>query len=429
MKFGIIADDNTGATDAAGMLTEKGVRTVLTIGIPCSSDFEKLKSNFDAVVLGLETRSTSAEDAYGKTKEAVTLLAKHNIGKIQIKYCSTFDSKPDGNIGQTLDAAIDVLNVPATIICPALPVNGRTTYFGYHFVNGQLLSESPLKDHPINPMTDSNLVRWLGYQSKRKVSLINLHEIRKGRDSLTELFQKKISNGDVYFVTDAINQSDIGIIAQATLDWPLLSGGSGITAEVAELLFPERTHLCFKDRIAGCPRGTLVVAGSCAPMTREQNSWALKNGFEGLEINGINILKGKIDIEEKIDKAFSSLSLGKNVLIFSSAKPDEIENVQKFGLSLGLDKMEVGEKIAQTLSRISAYLIKNPQLGKLVVAGGETSKHVCHKLGFNAFEVGLPIEPSVPYCFPLERKNLLVLLKSGNFGSKELFVNVCKITR
>jgi 3-dehydrotetronate 4-kinase len=424
VKFGIVADDNTGATDAAGMLTEKGVRTILFVELPEPGHLGRIAEEYDAGVIGACTRSIAPQAAYERTYQAVKLLAQMGVEKIQVKHCSTFDSTPEGNIGPSLDAALDALKTQASIVAPALPINGRTTYFGYHFVHGELLSESPLKDHPLNPMTDANLVRWLQRQTRRKVSLAPLPVVRQGAGALRDFLRQRTEQGEEYFVTDAIDQKDLAIAAEATVRWPLISGGSGITAEIPALLFPDRKSLSFSERLSGCGRRTLAIAGSCSPVTREQNAFALANGFVGLRLDGGHVLEGKVDLPGFAQAASNAFARGKSVLLYASSDPVEVKRVQEHGRSLGLSAAETGEKIAAVLSEIGGLIMDRENVGRLVISGGETSGAVCRQLGTVSFEVGLPIEPGVPYCFPIQPRNLMMALKSGNFGSADFCLRV-----
>ena len=225
MRFGIVADDNTGASDAAGMLTEKGVRTALVLSLAAAREAEAFLANFDAVVLGTQIRSLAPEDAHARTRAAIECLKTLGVEKVQLKYCSTFDSTPEGNIGCSLDAGLEALAQDATIVAPVLPVNGRTTYNGHHFVNGVLLSESPLRHHPLTPMTDSNLVRWLQQQTRRTVDVVRLEDVREGAEHVRGVMDSLVADGVSYLVTDAIEQPDLTVIAEATADWPFISGG------------------------------------------------------------------------------------------------------------------------------------------------------------------------------------------------------------
>ena len=428
MRFGIVADDNTGASDAAGMLTEKGVRTALVLSSGEVRRDDAFLKGFDALVLGTQTRSSAPDYARERTTEAIERLKDLGVEKFQLKYCSTFDSTPEGNIGPGLDAGLDALDRQATIVTPALPVNGRTTYNGYHFVNGVPLSESPLRDHPLNPMTDSNLVRWLQQQTERKVDLLRLNDVWEGVEHARAVLKSLVEDGASYIVTDAIEQRDLRSIAGATADWPFISGGSGITAEMPGLMFADRTPLSFAERIRGLRAGLLVVSGSLSPATRAQNEHALSEGFHGVAVEPRQVLTGEADLDAAVDQAGAQLREGEPVIIYSRAdSPEDVQKVQDYGEEQGLSVTETGEKIAGALATVAARLIEGELVGRLIISGGETSGAVCREMGLGVLEVGLPVEPGVPYCFPASHPGLMVVLKSGNFGSEDFYLRVMNI--
>jgi uncharacterized protein YgbK (DUF1537 family) len=428
MRFGIVADDNTGASDAAGMLTEQGVRTALVLGLEQIDENEGFLRDFDALVLGTQTRSIEPGRARARTAAAIEGLKRFDVEKVQLKYCSTFDSTPEGNIGPSLDAGLEVLGRQATIVTPALPVNGRTTYNGYHFVNGVLLSESPLRHHPLNPMTDSNLVRWLQQQTDRTVDLVRLDDIRGGADGVRQALRQAVDGGASYLVTDAIDQSDLKVTAAATADWPFISGGSGITAEIPPLMFPERGPLDFTDRIEGLRDGVLVVSGSLAPATRAQNAHAMSEGFSDVALDAAALLRGEADLDALVERADELLAEDRRVIVYSRAEsPEDVKEVQEFGRTLGLSVTETGEKIAGALAEVARRLVGRGRVGRLIISGGETSGAVCEAVGLGALEVGLPVEPGVPYCFPAGHPQLMVVLKSGNFGSEDFYLRVMNV--
>ena len=424
MRFGIVADDHTGATDAAGMLTERGVKTVLCLSVPEPGQLLHLSEAYDAVVIGTRSRALPPCDASEVTAAAVRALVECGAAKVQVKYCSTFDSTPQGNIGPSLDAAMDVLGARATIVAPALPVNGRTTYCGYHFVDGRLLSESHMKDHPLTPMTDSCLVRWLQHQTQRRVSLVGHETVREGPEAVTRALEEGARRGEVYFVTDAVCQADLGVIARATADWPLVTGGSGITAEIPALLFGPRPALSFAQRLAVVPESTLVVAGSCSPATRQQNEHAEQSGFLAIQIEGSAVLAGTVDVDGTVAQVRAALSTHGGVVLRASAEPAEVERVQRLGAERDLSPTEVGEMVAAALAELAVHVVASGDVGRLIVSGGETAGAVCRRLGVEAVEVGLPVAPGVPYCFPIPGPHLLLVLKSGNFGGDDFYVRV-----
>lgn len=437
MKWGIIADDNTGASDAAGMLTSQGIRSVLLFNNTikanraCLNIWDAVKEEgFDAVILGTQIRSVDPEEAYKKTAHAVRTLRDNGIEHIQLKYCSTFDSTKNGNIGQSLDAASDALKTDTTIVCPALPVNKRTVYMGHLFVGNKILSESPLRYHPINPMVDANIVRWLSYQTKRKVGLVELSTVRKGAAAIQDKIDSLRNDGYQYMVTDTCQENDLLAIADATRNSPLISGGSGITWALPPIHFPQcQTHLTFTDKINALNGATLAVSGSMSPATRTQNMYAIKNGFEGIVLDIPAIIKGTYDTETIIAQAASILASGTSLLVYSITNNTEtVCDIQALGAAFGMNEIETGKKITETLGDITRRLVEKGIVAKLIVSGGETSGEICRSLDVEALEVGLPIEPGVPYCFPFPFTNpLMIVLKSGNFGTETFYSKVANM--
>jgi uncharacterized protein YgbK (DUF1537 family) len=423
-KLGIVADDYTGASDAASMLTERGVRTLLCIGVPGKKE---LPAGYEAIVIGLPTRSVHPRRAYREVFRAAKFLDKLHVRKIQVKYCSTFDSTKKGNIGPSLDAATKALSVKGTIVCPALPVNGRTTCMGHHFVGGALLSESPLRHHPLNPMIDSNLVRWLQHQTRRKVGLLPLPVIRQGRGAVRARIRACLASGERYWVADALEQSDIAIVARATQDHLLISGGSGITAEIPGLLFGKRPPLSFKGKLAGIDKRVLVIAGSCSPATRAQNAFAMAKGWSGIKIDGVDILRKSAMPARFAEKALASLAMGCGTVVYSSASPEEVKKSQALGGKMGLTAEATGLRISEFLAEVCAEVMANVPSLRLVLSGGETTGSVIRKLGWKALEIGLPVNPGVPYGFPSGMPGMLIALKSGNFGDRDFYLNVGKL--
>ncbi len=425
--FAVVADDNTGASDSAGMLTAKGVRTILFIDIPAGKDLSELASGYDAVVVAMGTRSIDPREAHRLTAKAVKALSGLGIGKLQFKYSSSFDSTPAGNIGPSLDACLDVLEASGTIVCPALPVYGRTVRGGILYVDGVPLAESSMKDHPLNPMTGSDIVDWLQAQTRRRVSLVELEAVRSGEGSLEAALEEEVRGGASYVVTDAVEQSDLDAIARATAGWVLVSGSSGITSAVPGAVFGERPDLSFEERLAGLSGPVLVAAGSCTPATRAQNALALRSGFAGVRVSGVEAVEGRLASAALIEEASEELGKGRNVLVHASAGAEEVERVQQCGRDKGLSVPETGVKVAAGLAEIVAGALEGGRADRLVVSGGETSGAVCSRLGMRALEVGLPIEPGVPYCFPVEGREMVVALKSGNFGSEDFYLRVRKL--
>ncbi len=429
IAFGCVADDDSGATDVAGMLTEKNVKTVILIDIPSPKAFMEYTQGYEAVVIANHTRSIMPDEAKHKTSDAIRALQILNPYMYQIKYCSTFDSTEKGNIGPSIDAAMDVLKVKSVVVVPSLPINGRTTYMGYHFVNGQLMSDSPMKDHPLNPMRDSNLVRFLQKQTSRKVGLVSYEIVRLGHKRLRDKLKELEAEGYEMIVVDAIEQEHLSTIAKATIKHVLITGGSGIAMEIPDL-FRKEGYIHGKKinfdhiELRHGSESTLVVSGSCSPSTQRQNKYAKENGFISIRIDADKLIGEEKNNEiNRIKKnAIQYINKGKNVIIYTCENRKSMEKTQETGKRNGLGEEEVGVVISGSLAEITKSVLEQTKLNKLIIAGGETSSHICRELGFCVLEVGKQIAPGVPYCFSKGRYKLALVLKSGNFGKEDFYL-------
>ncbi|MET0622450.1 MAG: 3-oxo-tetronate kinase [Pyrinomonadaceae bacterium] len=426
LLFAAVADDDTGASDLAGMLAEHGVRTLLIIDLPSAEDFLRWSEGYQAVVMAEGTRNAAPSVAYERTRAAIGVLRARAPRLFQIKYCSTFDSTPEGNIGQTIDAALDELVEEFTVAVPALPVNGRTTYQGYHFVHGRLLSDSPMRHHPLTPMTDPNLVELLGRQTRRKVGLAPYAEVEAGAESLKEHFGELRRDGVQIALVDCLSERHMEVICRAAEGLRLITGGSGFGRWMPEVW---RERGLFEG--AGAPRpatfegadavGCLVVAGSCSEATRRQNEWLSRQGVSVSRVRPEEILGGGFDRAALVARLRDELAGGRHCLLTSSGAPVEVGEAQGWAAGRGVAARELGEAVSDALARLTLETLEAQPAGGLVVAGGETSGALCRHLKLGALRVGKNIEPGVPLCFSLGEFRLPVVLKSGNFGGEDFY--------
>lgn len=406
MIFAAVADDDTGATDLAGMLADQGLRTVLLIDTPAEDAFERWTRDYDAVIIGAGTRALTPAESYRRTREAVRLLRSRAPRVISVKYCSTFDSTADGNIGPSLDAAMDELGESFTVALPALPVNGRTTYMGYHFVGTQLLSESPMRTHPLTPMTEPNLVRHLQSQTRRRVGLAR-HPVT--RESLAAV------DADIA-VLDCIGDADLTNVCEAIADLPLISGSSAPAMKLPAIWrqrgwwSPRRFEMHRPDEHGS---GVLIVAGSCSVATMQQNRWAEENGAEVVTLDPVALAEGRTP---PVARRTCRIRL-----IETASAPEDRRRVAVWAAAKGMSANAAGLAIAFGLARVVRKELEEQLPLALIVAGGETSGAVCRVLELGALEVGSNIEPGVPLCMSLGRFQLPVVLKSGNFGSPDFY--------
>lgn len=407
--LGIIADDFTGATDIAGMLVKNGMRTIQTIGLPAKGT---IPDDVDAVVVALKTRSIAAQEAIAQSLDALKALQAAGCKRFFFKYCSTFDSTDQGNIGPVGDALLDALGGKQAIYCPAFPENGRTIFFGHLFVGDLLLSDTHMRHHPLNPMTDSSLVRVLARQTKNKVGLVALKQVQAGSATLRAALDTLAGDGVRHVIVDAVADTDLGIIGEAVGDDLLVTGGSGVALGLPAA-YRRRGLLAHKSGADALPKvngAAAVLAGSCSAATLGQIA-AFKGAHLALDTDAI--CRGEPVGEKALAWAKGKLGNGP-ILLSASDKPEAVKALQQ---KYGVEKSS--HAIEKTMASLAKGLVE-AGVGRLVVAGGETSGAVVGALDVTALRIGPEIDPGVPWTASVG-KPLLLALKSGNFGAPDFF--------
>lgn len=414
MLIGAVADDITGATDLCLMLSREGMRTVQVIGLPrTGQEFPEA----DAVVIALKSRSIPAEDAVAMSVAAAQALMDGGAEQILFKYCSTFDSTDAGNIGPVTEALLALTGATMTIACPSFPAAGRTTYKGHLFVGDALLSDSPLKYHPLNPMHDANLVRVLGRQTKLPVGLVAINTIWQGEAAVRAAFVAERAAGKRILIVDTLRDDDLRIIGAACSDMKLVTGGSGIGLGLAAN-FVKAGKVKARATAARmqAPRGRAVVlAGSCSVATRGQIAAAKAAGLPTMALDVDALAGGRQTPQAVADWALAQPATAIPV-IYSSAEPAELQAIQA-----RLGQHASGAMVEDTLAQV-AKILEQSGFARFLIAGGETSGAVVAKLGVTMLEIGPEIAPGVPWTRSIGTPDLALALKSGNFGAPDFFL-------
>ena len=411
--LGCIADDFTGATDLANNLVRNGMRVSQTIGIPK----DPLNIELDAVVVALKSRNLEPEEAVTQSLEALEYLLSQGAQQIFFKYCSTFDSTPRGNIGPVTEALMAALGADFTIATPAFPDNGRSVFKGYLFVGDQLLSESGMRDHPLTPMTDANLVRVMQAQCQHQVGLIEYQHILAGADAISSSMDRLKASNKKIAIVDAVTNDDLYRIAPALKDLPLITGGSGIAIGLPAN-FGLSAHPA-SSKLAPAAGYQAIVSGSCSQATNLQVESFQNLGGATYSVNPLDLTEKSVEqlVGEVLAWAEPQLLLGP-VLVYSSAGPDRVKEVQA---QLGVQA--AGSSIESLLGLVAKGLVALG-VGQLLVAGGETSGACVKALGIDQMQIGQQIDPGVPWCYAeVHDKPLHLALKSGNFGAPDFFTN------
>lgn len=411
--LGAIADDYTGATDLASTWARQGLRVVQTIGVP---DDTTLAEGAEAIVVALKSRTAPKVEAVNESVAAHRWLKSVGAQQIVFKYCSTFDSTAMGNIGPVADALLDEIGETFTVVCPAFPTNRRTVYHGHLFVGTELLSDSPMKHHPLTPMRDSSLIRLMEAQTDRPVGLIPLAVVRSGTAAISRCIADLRAEGVVYAVVDALTDEDLLTIGVAIEDLPLVTGGSGIgmglpqnIREQGLLASPATT-----TRMPELVGRELVLAGSCSAATRAQLA-DVTDEWPSRRITADDLAGGAEFIDQLVQWA-QDKSGPLPVVVYASATPEELLMSQaRYGT------FEAGRKVEDILGGLAVRLHK-AGFDRIVVAGGETSGAVSLALGVKKLRIGAEIAAGVPWCEVIGSDRPLALaLKSGNFGGATFF--------
>ncbi|NEJ69888.1 four-carbon acid sugar kinase family protein [Rhizobium phaseoli] len=414
--LGSIADDYTGASDLANTLTKNGLRTVQTVGIP---DPSLALPDVDAVVVSLKIRSVPPSDAVTAATSADRWLRQRGASHVLYKICSTFDSTDVGNIGPVTEALSDAAGGGIVLVTPAFPETGRTVYLGHLFVGGQPLNESPLKDHPLNPMHDANLVRVLTRQSHGAVGLIDLTAIAAGPGTVKTRLEALSAAGVTAAVADAILERDLETLGEIALETPVSTGASGLGLGLARALVRSgrisSSGAAPADAIRPVGGLSAIVAGSCSKATLRQLDIA-ERSMPVLRLDPERLLAGPDEIAAAISWAGDRIAAGP-VVIAASAAPETVARLQSL-----YGREASGHAIETATSIIAAELVARG-VRRLVVAGGETSGAAVDRLAIPAFLIGPEIAAGVPVLRTVgnAQGDMLLALKSGNFGGEDFF--------
>jgi uncharacterized protein YgbK (DUF1537 family) len=418
MLLGVIADDFTGASDIANTLAKGlpgagGLRTAQYLGVPEAAASPEI----EAGVIALKSRSIPAAEAVEISLRALHWLKAQGCRQFVFKYCSTFDSTPAGNIGPVGEALAHALGVKGVIACPAFPAVGRTVYQGHLFVHDRLLSESGLQHHPLNPMTDPDIRRWLQRQSAAPVGVVPWPVVSDGPDALRAALDAAAGRGETLVIVDALTEDDLVTIGHACRDIPLLTGGSGIALGLPSNFLDEGLASGGAAGFGGVAGPEAILAGSCSGATRGQvESHAASHPAFAIDVD--RVMAGGLAAGALVD--FVRAHEGEAPLVYSSGAPEQVAALQaKYGR----------ERVAAALDELfaaTARALVASGVRRLVVAGGETSGAVVSALDLGALRIGPEIDPGVPVLVSEGAQPLALALKSGNFGAPDFFAKALR---
>lgn len=395
--IGCIADDFTGATDVANMFARGGMRTILLT----AADDLSVPNGVEAIVVAHKTRSIPACDAVSESIGTAERLLAIGIRQLYFKYCSTFDSTADGNIGPVTEALMKLVNQDFSVICPAFPGAGRTVYMAHLFVNDRLLSDTHMRHHPITPMQESDLRSLMSAQTVRPVGAVTVSAFSDGPADLDRAVRMQAARTP-HVVVDTLDDDHLDVMGKAFAEYRLVTGGSGLALGLARA----RTGGLHSGGALDVPKGrSLILAGSCSDATLEQ--------IEGFRGPSLRVLPNDIERDPSgaVDAAITWIGeqAGSAALIYTSAGPEDP------------NRGGSGEAIELFHATVARRAVTEAEVRRLIVAGGETSGAVTRALNATRLEIGEEINPGVPWTIALTDPKIALVLKSGNFGGRDFF--------
>ncbi|MEL7228353.1 MAG: 3-oxo-tetronate kinase [Pseudomonadota bacterium] len=421
MLIGVIADDFTGASDIAntlakGVAPEGGLKTAQFSGVPRGD----AAADIEAGVISLKSRSAPVADAVSDSLDALAWLQGQGCQQIIFKYCSTFDSTPEGNIGPVAEALAQAMGAKGVIVCPAFPATGRTLYNGHLFVFDKLLNESGMENHPLTPMTDADLRRWLVQQCGGAVGHVALSAVQQGADAVAKALDDQVAAGCKLVVADAVADEDLMVLGEALDGRALVTGGSGIALGLPRNFIRRGGAQGDGVQRIAVAGPEVVLAGSCSGATRGQVVFH-EVSHPTMALDVAAVMADETTAEDLV--TFAKAHAGEAPLIYSSSTPEQVKATQeRFGREAVSAKLDA-------LFATTAQLLVAADYRRIVVAGGETSgavaQAVTKALGVSAMTIGQEIDPGVPVLGLGD--DVALALKSGNFGAEDFFEKALRV--
>lgn len=415
MIFGAIADDVTGATDLASMLRRAGARVIQTLGEPRIPP-----PPGDALIVATKARMLAVDEARDVASAAARFLERAGVEQIYLKYCSTFDSTEQGNIGPLTDLLLEREDQAFTLACPAYPALARTVYQGHLFVGDRLLSESSMRDHPLTPMRDPDLVRFLGRQTASPVGLVPLTDVEIGVEAIRRRFDDLAARGIRIAVADAILDRHVDILGKACADMRVATGGAAFGAALVGTKLRRQAAEPHDPPLQ--PGAACMLSGSCSAATSAQVAFALHHGVPAHRLDPVALATSERHLDEVVNWAIDQARKGA-FLIYSTSDPAAVRHTQQ-----DLGRAEAAAMLEHAFGAI-ARALADAGVRNFVVAGGETSGAVIQALDIRMVTFGAELAPGVPRTYSLDPEGYSLVFKSGNFGAEDFFMRALDVHR
>ena len=405
----ILADDFTGALDTGVQFAACGISTRVVVG----SEVDFAANDAAVLVVDTETRHLPAAQAYAIVAKLTEDAVKAGVPTIYKKT----DSALRGNIGAELAAVLKTSGSRQLPFLPAFPQIGRVTRGGVHYISGVPVTESPFGIDPFEPVRHARVTELVGEQTIQPAA--SFAALRPG-DAVPE--QAGI------LVFDAESEEDLASTGRELFRAgrpQVLAGCAGFAAFLPGLLGLGSGTKTVLPRLD--PR-LLVVCGSVNPITLRQLDTAERKGFSRLRLTP----------RQKLDPGYWESAGGREQLAainkMLAANPhciietnDEGGNqpTADYAAALGLDREGMRVGIASSIGHMLGALFTSPELGTLLLTGGDTLLQCMNCIGVKELEPVCEVEKGVVLArFTYNGCTRHVITKSGGFGQENLLVDL-----
>ncbi|WP_136684207.1 four-carbon acid sugar kinase family protein [Falsirhodobacter xinxiangensis] len=383
-EYGWYGDDFTGATDTLASIAQRGRRAFLFLGVPGAAHLAAVP-DLEAIGIAGAARTMPPDAMRAELAPVAAFFRQAGARLLHYKCCSTFDSGAGmGNLAVALDALRGFSGDPRAVIVGGQPSLGRYCAFGNLFATaeGQVhrLDRHPtMAHHPATPMAEADLTRHFAAMGAR-VGLVPWTEI----DRIADHWDR--ANGPL--LVDVLTPNHLDRIGAFLRGRRLLAIGASSVAEAFFAAAPQAT------RTEGIAGPVLALAGSLSAKTRAQVAAAQLYTHIPL------------DAPDVAGRAADILRGGGNVLLNSAA-------------------IAAAPGIAAHCAALVDRILRAAPVGRLAVAGGDTSSRVVMGLGIWGLAFHSRMADGVAVCTTRSddptRDRMTVLLKGGQMGDDRLF--------
>ncbi len=446
-------DDFTGATDVLESLTLGGVETVLFVEPPTAEMLARYP-HVRAIGVAGNSRTMSPDDMEASLPQAYAALRDCKPRVVHYKVCSTFDSSPQtGSVGRAIDVGVRLFQNQFVPLVVGAPVLQRFCVFGNLFARSGLdsapyrLDRHPtMRHHPVTPMTEADLREHLSQQTERLIGLIDVLALEQGEEAAAGQLAEAVEAPGSVVLFDTL--TDGHLVTIGSLIWraaeqegkPLfVAGSSGVEYALTSHwrvagLTGEQTG----GGGASTPRHplepverTVVISGSCSPVTERQIAWALEHGYVEVALDTARLVQSQqldSDIAAVAERVANELDRGRPVIVHTSRGPQDgrIQTTRKSAD----DRAAMAKRLGACAGGVLRKVLRECDVRRVAVAGGDTSGCVARALGIDALEMAGPLAPGAPLCAIRSDEARIdgveIAFKGGQVGRDDFFGTVLR---